>query len=263
MADRLADKSAIVTGGGTGIGQAIAFRFAEEGARVALCGRHSQPLDETVAEIGLRGGKATAVVCDVTVPQQVERLVATTLELYGRVDVLVNNAGVRASIGTILDLAEKEFEETMAVDFAGSYHCSKLVIPHMKHQGGGSIIMITSVSAHVGQPRQGVYNAAKAAQELLMKCLALDFAADGIRVNSICPGWVITRLNQEQIARMRSEPDRSFPPGLTYRELLELHPIGRLGRPDDVALAAVYLASSESSWVTGASLFVDGGYTCR
>jgi NAD(P)-dependent dehydrogenase (short-subunit alcohol dehydrogenase family) len=129
--------------------------------------------------------------------------------------------------------------------------------------GRGSIVMISSISAHVGQPRQGCYNAAKAAQELLMKCMALDLAPLGIRVNSVCPSWVLTDMNRAQIEAMQASPDTAFPPGLSWRELLALHPVGRIGTPEDVAAAALYLASDEASWVTGCSLMVDGGYTCR
>ena len=123
--------------------------------------------------------------------------------------------------------------------------------------------MISSISAHIGQPQQGCYNAAKAAQELLMKCMAIDFAKDQIRVNSICPAWVRTEMNCEQLNEMEAVPSRIFPPGLSYDDVVRLHPSGRVGEPRDVAWAAVYLASDESKWVTGSSLMVDGGYTAQ
>jgi NAD(P)-dependent dehydrogenase (short-subunit alcohol dehydrogenase family) len=162
-----------------------------------------------------------------------------------------------------LQLTEEEWQRTIDIDAKGSWLCSKYAIPEMQKAGGGSIIMISSISSHVGQRRQGAYNAAKAAQELLMKCMALDFGPDDIRVNSICPGWVLTEMNREQLRDMEAEPERVFPPGLSYADVIELHPIGRIGDPEDVAWAAVYLASDESKWVTGTSLFVDGGYTCQ
>lgn len=263
MTARLHDKVAVITGAGSGIGRAIAKRFAEEGASLSICGRTPHTLQETVAGIQLRERGVLVNECDVSNDSAVRRMIARTLEEFGRIDVLVNNAGIRASIATALDLTEHEWQRTFDVDAKGSWLCSKYALPEMRKNGGGSIIMISSISAHIGQPRQGAYNAAKAAQELLMKCMALDFAADGVRVNSICPAWVITDMNREQVHAMEANPDQVFPPGLTYRDLLRLHPLGRLGEPDDVAHAAVYLASDESSWVTGTSLFLDGGYTCQ
>ena len=261
--DRLRDKVAIVTGGGTGIGKGIAVVFAREGCKVVVCGRRGEPLAETVDNITGNGGEAVYVQCDVANEREVAALVSKTVETYGKIDILCNNAGVRASIATILEISDEEWRRTMDIDLKGSYLCSKHVVAEMIKSGGGSIIMISSISAHIGQPRQGAYNAAKAGQELLMKCMALDFAPYGIRANSICPAWVRTEMNREQLAEMMADPDKEFPPGLSYRDLLKLHPIGRIGEPEDVAWAAVYLASDESSWVTGASLMVDGGYTCQ
>jgi NAD(P)-dependent dehydrogenase (short-subunit alcohol dehydrogenase family) len=254
---------AIVTGAGTGIGQAIATIFAREGARVMICGRTPSTLEETLAGIRAEGGEAVAMPCDVRDAPAVEAMVAGTIEHFGRVDILVNNAGVRASIGTVLELSEEEWHSTFEIDARGTWLCSKSVIPHMQRSGGGSILMVSSVSAHIGQTKQGAYNAAKAAQELLMKCMALDFAAQNIRVNAICPAWVLTEMNREQIRAMQEAPTTVFPPGLRYVDVLNLHPLGRLGTPEDVAWAAVYLASDESAWVTGTSLFVDGGFMCQ
>lgn len=263
MAGRLAGKVALITGGGTGIGKAIAILFAAEGARVAICGRTLRTLQETAAEIRQAGGEALAVPADVRDAAAVQALTQQTLQRFGQIDVLVNNAGVRASIGTLLELDDEEWQRTFDIDARGSWYCARAVIPEMRKRGGGSIIAISSISAYVGQPKQGAYNAAKAAQELLTKCMALDFAADGIRVNSVCPAWVLTELNREQVMAMQAEPERKFPPGLSWHELLQLHPLGRIGVAEDVAWAALYLASDESRWVTGTALFVDGGYTCQ
>jgi NAD(P)-dependent dehydrogenase (short-subunit alcohol dehydrogenase family) len=252
-----------VTGGGSGIGREIVRIFAREGARVATCGRTESTLQETVGLITDDGGEAVYVTCDVSKPDQVERMVSETIQRYGRLDILVNNAGVRAGIGDILELSEGEWQRTFDIDAKGTWLCSKYAIPEMRKSGGGSIIMISSISAHIGQVKQGAYNAAKGAQELLMKCMALDFAPDNIRVNSICPAWVLTEMNREQLAEMKADPEKAFPPGLTYTEVLRLHPIGRIGSCEDVAWAAVYLASDESGWVTGSSMMVDGGFTCQ
>ena len=263
MANRLRDKVAIVTGAGTGIGKGIAILFAREGAKLAICGRTLRTLEETAQEIRSDGGEALVIQCDVTDTKMVQDMVGKTVESFGQVNVLVNNAGVRASIVTAVELTEDEWDRTLDIDAKGSWICAKSVIPEMRRLGGGSIIMISSISAYIGQPKQGAYNAAKAAQEALMKCLAIDFAPDRIRVNSICPAWVISEGNREQLAQMKAEPDKAFPPGLRYVDVLGLHPLGRIGEPIDVAWAALYLASDESSWVTGTSIFVDGGYMCQ
>lgn len=263
MPDRLKDKVAIVTGGGTGIGAAIATAFAREGAKVLVCGRTAATLEQTVTAIREEHGEASYVACDVSQAADVENMVGETVKRYGKLDILVNNAGVRGSIKTILDLDEEEWQRTFDINAKGSWLCSKYAIPEMKNTGGGSIIMVSSVSAYVGHTKNGCYNAAKAAQELLMKCMALDFAPDGIRANSICPGWVRTELNREQLREMEADPDKKFPPGLSYRDVVDLHPIGRVGTPEDCAWAAVYLASDESKWITGSSLMVDGGFTCQ
>jgi len=263
MADRLQNKSVLITGGGSGIGKSIAMTFAQEGARVAICGRTASTLQKTAREIRALGGEVLELVCDVAQRDQVEQMATRLRDHFGRLDVLVNNAGVRASIGTIEDLTEQEWQQTFDIDAKGSWLCARHLLPLMREAGGGSIIMISSVSAHVGQPRQGCYNAAKAAQESLMQCMALDFAKDNIRVNSICPAWVRTEMNRAQLAEMEASPDQEFPPGVSYRDLERLHPIGRIGEPEDVAWAAVYLAADESGWVTGSSLMVDGGYSCQ
>ena len=263
MPNRLKNKIAIVTGGGAGIGKAIASIFAAEGAAVTVCGRTQETLNATVAEIRQAGGQAIAISCDVSDRAQVQSMVRQTVSTFGGLNVLVNNAGVRASIGTIEELTIEEWQRTFDIDAKGSWLCSKFAIPAIRRNGGGSIVMISSISAHIGQAKQGCYNAAKAAQELLMKCMALDFAKDQIRVNSICPAWVLTEMNRAQLAEMKADPDRVFPPGFRYTDVLALHPIGRIGEPEDIAWAAVYLASDESSWVTGSSLMVDGGYMCQ
>ena len=260
MADRLKDKVAIITGGSTGIGRGIAEAFANEGAKVVVCGRTAATIQVVAKEIG---GDAMAITCDVSQAKQVEKMVRDVVRKFGRLDILINNAGVRAGILTIEDLTEREWQRTFDIDAKGTWLCSKHAIPVMRKSGGGSIIMISSISVHIGQPKQGCYNAAKAAQEMLMKCMAIDFAKDKIRVNSICPAWVATEMNREQLAQMKAQPDKVFPPGISYNDVLKLHPIGRIGTPQDIAWAAVYLASDESSWVTGSSMMVDGGYTCQ
>jgi NAD(P)-dependent dehydrogenase (short-subunit alcohol dehydrogenase family) len=262
MVDRLKGKVAIVTGGGSGIGRAIATLFAREGAAVAICGRTRAKLDETVRAIATEGGQALAWTCDVSEEEQVAGFVGQVVERFGRLDILVNNAGVGSPANTVLDLTAQEWQRVFDTDAKGPWLCSRYAIPHMQRAGGGSIVMISSISAHLGQPQHGAYNAAKGAQELLMKCMALDFAGDHIRVNSICPGWVVTEMNRARMTKMAADPTLAYK-GQTYGDLLKLHPLGRIGAPEDIAWAAVYLASDESAWVTGSSLVVDGGYMCQ
>lgn len=262
MSGKLANKVALITGGGTGIGKGIAQAFLREGARVMISGRREESLRRTRDEAGA-GSSLEHVVGDISVARDAERMVEATIERFGTLDILVNNAGVRASIVTILELTEEEWDRTFDIDAKGSWLCSKHAIPWMQRHGGGSIIMVNSISGFIGQPRQGCYNAAKAAQLALVKCMALDFARDGIRVNAVAPAWVETDMNRSQLAEMRSSPGTRFPPGLTYEEILDMHPIGRIGTPRDVAGAVVFLASDDAAWITGTTIMVDGGYTCR
>jgi NAD(P)-dependent dehydrogenase (short-subunit alcohol dehydrogenase family) len=257
MTARLSGKVAVITGAGSGIGAATARIFAQEGAKVSLCDRNEDPVRAVMANILSQGGDAIAVQADVRSPEDVQNLVTTTSEHYGKLDVPFNNAGVRASRSTVVDLTEDEYEETMAIDLKGVWLCSKYAIPKMIKNGGGAIVNCSSVSALLGQPRQGVYNAAKAGVDALTKCMALDFATHNIRVNSVNPGWVKTQMNAAELEEISARG------GQEYESILRLHPLGRLGTPEDIAWAVVYLASDEARWVTGSSLVIDGGYCCQ
>jgi NAD(P)-dependent dehydrogenase (short-subunit alcohol dehydrogenase family) len=248
---RLKDKTAIITGGGTGIGRATAILFAREGAKVMIVGRRTAPLESTVSAIKAEGGQAAWLTADISKANEIQTAVRETIKLYGRIDILFNNAAVFTGIGkTIVELTEDEWDALMAVNLKGVFLCCKYVIPHMIDQGGGAVINCSSIAGHIGQRHQPLYNAAKGGVELLTKCMALDFAEKNVRVNAVCPAWVEIDFNKDQIAERRAE-------------ILKLHPIGRLGQPEDVAPAVLYLASDESSWVTGASVMIDGGYTAQ
>ena len=257
MGNRLRGKIAIITGAGSGIGEATAVIFGREGAKVALAGRRVVKIQAVADRITAEGGEAIAVQTDVRYADQVQNLVNKTVERFGGLNVLFNNAGVRASRSTVVDLSEEEYERTMATDVKGLWLCCKYAIPEMIHSGGGSIINCSSISAFIGQPLQGVYNVTKGGIDVLTKCMALDFAKNNIRVNNVDPGWVKTEMNEEELARWKAEGSKEL------EEVLRLHPLGRLGEPEDVAWAVVYLASDESSWVTGASFLIDGGYCCQ
>jgi NAD(P)-dependent dehydrogenase (short-subunit alcohol dehydrogenase family) len=257
MAHRLEGKAAIITGAGSGIGEATAIIFAREGAQVALADCREAKLQAVTEYIRGEGGEAIPIPTDVRYAPQVQNLINKTLERFGKLNVLFNNAGVRASRSTVIELSEEEYEHTMATDVKGLWLCCKYAIPEMIRCGGGSIVNCSSISAFVGQPLQGVYNAAKGGIDVLSKCMAVDFAKYNIRVNNVNPGWVKTGMNEEELARWKAEGSKEL------EEVLRLHPLGRLGEPEDVAWAVVYLASDESSWVTGASFLVDGGYSCQ
>jgi NAD(P)-dependent dehydrogenase (short-subunit alcohol dehydrogenase family) len=255
MANRLEGKAAIITGAGSGIGEATAIIFAREGAKVALADCREAKVQAVADRITGEGGEAIPIQADVRHAEQVQNLVNRTVERFGKLNVLFNNAGVRASRSTVVEVSEEEYERTMATDVKGLWLCCKYAIPEMIRSGGGSIINCSSISAFVGQPLQGVYNAAKGGVDVLSKCMAVDFAKHNI--NNVNPGWVKTGMNAEELARWKAEGSREL------EEVLGRHPLGRLGEPEDVAWAVVYLASDESSWVTGASFLVDGGYCCQ
>jgi NAD(P)-dependent dehydrogenase (short-subunit alcohol dehydrogenase family) len=255
--NRLAGKIAIITGAGSGIGAQTAEAFAREGARVALVDVRADGLNEVVRRIQEAGGEALALAADVSNAEQVRIAVEKAVARFGRLDILVNNAGIRASRSTVVDLTEAEFDRTIAVDLKGVWLCCKFAIPEMTRGGGGSIVNVSSISARVGQPMQGAYNAAKGGVDVLTKCVAVDFAKHKIRCNSVNPGWVRTGMNRQELADMEARGGRD------WEEVLRLHPLGRIGEPADVASAIVFLASDEASWITGISLYVDGGYTAQ
>ena len=247
---RLKGKIALITGAGSGIGRACAVAFAREGARVALVGRRPKPLEETAREIGK---PALVVPGDVRKKQDIARMVAQTVKRFGGLHILVNDAGVLIP-GTAESLSEAQWDETFATNVRGVWLLSRAALPQMRKAGGGSIVNISSVLGLVGARARVAYAASKGAVTLLTKSMALDHAAEGIRVNCICPGIVETEMVADFI---RKVPD----PEAARQARVGLHPLGRFGRPEDIAALAVYLASDESAWMTGAALPVDGGYT--
>jgi NAD(P)-dependent dehydrogenase (short-subunit alcohol dehydrogenase family) len=249
MNSRLKDKTAIVTGAGSGIGRACAIALAREGARVALVGRRKERLEAVAREIG---SPALVLAADVSIQQEIDRVVEQTVSEFGGLNVLVNNAGV-LHIGTAEQITEAQWDETFNVNVRGVWLLSRAVLPHMRTAGGGSIINIASVLGINGARNRASYAASKGAVVLLTKCMAIDHGQENIRVNAICPSFVETDLTAAVISKA---PD----PAAVRRERTAVHPIGRLGQPEDMAGLAVYLASEESSWVTGAAFPVDGGY---
>lgn len=250
---RLAGKVAFITGAGTGIGRACAELFAREGARVALAGRRREPLESTARDIKEAGGEALAVSCDVTQAAQVEQAIAATVSRFGRLDVLVNNAGALL-VADAAETSEEEWDRLMDVNLKGRFLVSREAVKQMRRNGGGAIVNIGSVLGLVAMPKRAAYAASKGGLVLLTKAMALDHAAEGIRVNCVCPSIVDTELVQGLFA---TQPD----PEAARRARAQAIPLGRFGQPVDVAQLAVFLASDESAWITGAAIPVDGGLT--
>jgi NAD(P)-dependent dehydrogenase (short-subunit alcohol dehydrogenase family) len=256
---RLAGKVAIVTGAGSGIGRGIAQRLATEGAAVVLAGQRPERLQESLAEIEQAGGRARTVSCDVADAAQVQALVDATVSVYGRLDVLVNNAAKNrpdhAVVERVGEMDEAWWEATLAVNVTGAFLCCKYAVPHLVGAGGGSVINIASTSGLTGNWNQGAYVASKHGLVGLTKSIALDYAAQNVRANAICPGFIETERSVKFSALNRSEDWR-------IRKVAEI-PLGRLGRVEEVAALAAFLASDESTYITGAVIPIDGGTAAR
>jgi len=250
---RLSGKVALITGGGTGIGRACALLFGAEGARVAIAGRRTGPLEEVRRGIEGAGGSALAVACDVTERASVEAAVAAIMGDLGRLDVVVNNAGA-VVVATVEETSDEEWRRVLDANLTGTFLVSRAVLPALRKAGGGSIVNIASILGLVSRKQRAAYSAAKAGVVGLTRAMALDHAHENIRVNCVCPSIIETELGLQSIAKA---PD---PQAERRRRAAEI-PLGRMGKPEDVAQMALYLASDESAWVTGAALPLDGGLT--
>jgi len=250
---RLSGKVALITGGGTGIGRAIALAFAREGASVSVAGRRLEKLREVISEIQKQGGAGLAMECDVTRGRDVERAVKGTVERFGRLNVLVNNAGM-LHVSTVEGISEEEWDRVITVNVKGPFLMSRAVLPEFRKCGGGAIVNIGSVLGLVAVKDRAAYCASKGGVTMLTKAMALDHAHEKIRVNCICPSVVETDL-------VKGVFDASEQGQALRKVRIATTPLGRLGRPEDVAELAVFLASEESSWLTGAAIPLDGGLT--
>lgn len=248
---RLENKTAVITGGTSGIGEATAKLFAREGARVAVVGRNEEKGKSIVEEISSNGGQAVFVQCDVSKEEDAKKMVDQVIKEFGQIDILYNNAGI-AEFGTVHETEEENWNKVLDINLKGVYLCSKYVIPHMQKQKKGSIISTASVAGMIGYPGAAAYCASKGGVHNLTKAMALDYGPDGIRVNDICPGVIETPMTVG-----------AFGSGEEVKKQAADYPIGRVGTPEDIAYAALFLASDESTFVTGTSLIVDGGFTAK
>ncbi|MFC6879498.1 MULTISPECIES: SDR family NAD(P)-dependent oxidoreductase [Actinomadura] len=250
MTARFPGRTALVTGGGSGIGQDVARAFAREGARVVVAGRSPRSLERTVARIEAEGGHATAIPTDVTDSAQVARLVAATVRHHGGLDIAVNAAGLLTAAGPVGDIDEDEWATLIAVNLTGTMVSMKHQIASMRRNGGGAIVNLSStLGAHVRVPGTGAYGATKAAVSALTRNAALDHVHEGIRVNAVSPGPIDTAMSYNP-GETRADRDERY-----ARQL----PAGRVGALEEVTAAVLYLASPQAAFLVGADLVIDGG----
>jgi NAD(P)-dependent dehydrogenase (short-subunit alcohol dehydrogenase family) len=254
---RLNDRTCIVTGGASGIGKATCIRLAKEGADVAVTDLDDDAgaaLSDTISQ---NGGTAEYWHLDVTNEEEVARVLAEVADKFGRIDVVVNNAGISGADKPTDELSSEEWRKVMDVNVNGVFYCTKAAIPHLRKAGGGSIINLSSIYGIVGAPDIPPYHASKGAVREMSKTDAVLYAKEGIRANSVHPGFIWTPL-VEAMAEASEEGKDAFRANLD-----SLHPVGHVGEPEDIAAGIAYLASDDAKFVTGSELVIDGGYTAQ
>jgi NAD(P)-dependent dehydrogenase (short-subunit alcohol dehydrogenase family) len=250
----LNDRVAIVTGSGNGIGRAIAERFSREGAAVIVAELEEDSGRETVAAIEAAGGRALFHATDTSDEGSVKAMVAAAVERYGGVNVLVNNAAAFV-FGTVEEVTAKDWEKVFGVNVIGYANTVRECLPEFRKNGGGAVVNIASISSYIAQPAFVPYNTSKGAVAQLTRCMAMDMAKDNVRVNGICPGAIRTRATDRHIASLGLEPEAA------YEEFGQDALMKRMGKPEEIASGAVFLASDEASFMTGPHIVIDGGAT--
>jgi len=250
----LKGKTAIVTGGSRGIGKAIALGFAKAGAKVAVTSRKMNDLEANAAEIKAFGGEAFPLQAHLGKMEEINRMVSAVVDKFGRIDILVNDAGASPAMGSVLESDERLWETIMNLNLRGLYFTSQAVAKVMKKQGGGKIINIASVDGFKPEPGVSVYSISKAGVRMITKAFALELAPFNIQVNAIAPGPISTKMLDSHWFHLPPEEAKR-----QKQAMGKMTPMGRVGEPDEIAGAAVYLASDASSYTTGAEIVVDGG----
>jgi NAD(P)-dependent dehydrogenase (short-subunit alcohol dehydrogenase family) len=245
-------KVALVTGGASGLGLATAREFAESGASVVLADWNEKAVRSATDELAAKGHKVLAVPCDVSDDAQIEAMVEQAVATFGRLDAAYNNAGVQNVIAETADASREDFDRVTAINLRGVWSCMKFELRQMLKQGSGSIVNCSSIAGIAGGPGRGTYHAAKHGVIGLSKSAALEYAAKGIRINAICPGIIHTPMVDQMMAAGQTD---------ALNAMLREVPIGRLGRPEEIADAVLWLCSPAASFVVGHSLVVDGGFT--
>jgi NAD(P)-dependent dehydrogenase (short-subunit alcohol dehydrogenase family) len=254
MAGRVSGKVALITGGGSGIGRATAIVFAREGAKVSIADYNRSGGEETVRMIKSAGGEASFIEANVAIAKQVEAVVAKTVETYGRLDCAFNNAGIEGEMGgNLAECSEENWGRIIAINLTGVFLCMKYEIPQMLKNGGGSIVNTASAAGLIGLPGGTAYVASKHGVAGLTKSAALEYAKSGIRINAVCPGFIRTAMTERVMDRGTISEDA----------MISAEPIGRIGKPEEIANVVLFLCSDDASFVTGLPMPVDGGYVAQ